>query len=330
MKENSNLHRRYAIAFYMLALALIMGTMSVLAWFQANKNSRMNDFDMEAIDLPFELKTMGTVAPNSSLLEEFGYVDGKAITGGASTEEKGDIKWLLAADDNMAGDGLRPGTEGSLAFIIDPVEKDATKNLVVTYTLQLTAYKLKDEKKAAIIEAQEAILEGNTEVQIPTITMDDLIELSGVTTDPNYTKAIDYIKGHILFFKNADYTGRFQLGETQTVTFNASAEKNMPIHWIWPDTIGDMVQPGEICFGSENTSLVTYIQNNPDKFFQMNDLDSDMLVGTTLKSTVLGSELTDYYPILNLAYNDADQVIGVNVQYILIELIVDGKMVDAN
>lgn len=330
MNDKKFSRQKFIIAFYMLALTMILITASAVAWFQVNKDSKVNDFEMDSIDLPFELKTLGTVSPNGTLLTELGYEDGTTITGGASTEEKGDIKWLLASNDTMAGDGLRPGTQGSLAFVIDPINKDASKNLVVTYSLELTVYRLSDEKKLAIAEANDRILNGETNVTMPTITMDDLIELSDVSSDANYTKAIDYIKGHILFFKNNDNTGRFQLGETQEVNFNASVEQTIPIHWVWPDTIGDMVQPDGVCTGSERTSLVSYIQNNPEMVFEMADLDADMMENSKLKATVLGTDFTSYSPVLNLAYNDADQVIGVNVQYILIELIVDGKVVDAN
>lgn len=330
MNQNRKISKRMAMAFYVLALAVIMGTMASIAWFQSNKDNKVNDFEMDSIDLPFELKTMGSVSPNESLLELLGYEDGKAITGGATTEEKGDIKWLLAPDDYMADEGLRPGTSGSLAFIIDPITKDSSKNLVVNYSLELTAYRVSDEKKIAIAEAYDRISAGQTNVTVPEITLDDLVELSDVTSDPDYTKAIDYIKGHILFFKNADNTGRFSLGETQTVTFNSSTEKTIPIHWIWPDTIGDMIRSDEICTGDERTALVSYVQNNPGMVFEVADLEADMMENSKLKASVLGAEFSDYRPILNLAYNEADQVIGLNVEYILIELVVDGRVVDAN
>lgn len=316
----------------MIILVSIMLVFATRSWFTMSREVEGTGANMTASELVFEIKTIGSVSPNGNILESLGYKDGTPVTSGATTTSVGDIKWLLQADDDMAGAGLRPGTNGDLNFVILPVNNDSSKNLSIKYKIELTAYRLSDDMKAQIATETQKKINGQ-EYTMPTVTIDDLVQVSENSSDVNYSKAIDYIKGHMLFFKNADNSGRVYFGETQTVTFNSSENKEIPLHWVWPDTLGNMVLTGNnivnVCTGDEKATLINHIQNNPALYFYSNDLDNDMLENGKLKSSVLGADLTDYYPVLNLAYNDADQEIGVNIQYIMIELIVDGDVVSA-
>ncbi len=323
----------------MCALFSAMILFGSLGWFVSNKNANGNGMSVSISDLPFELKTTGSVVPNNNLIAALGYEDGTATDGGVFSENAGNMKWMLDTSDTMASSGLCPGTQGALNFTIVPKIHDSSQNLTVTYSLNLKAYKLSDAMKEqiALISnkiANNEVDENNQPYTMPTVTLDDLTELSSDSANENYSKALDYIKGHILFFKNADNTGRFVIGETQTVSFNCASDKTVPLHWVWPETLGNMVMTNSsytnVCQGEEKTALISHIQNNPPLFFVMNNLDSDMLDSSNhLNANVLGTDLTDYYPALNLAYNNADQVIGTDAQYILIELAVDGTLSDA-
>ena len=341
MQEKQEMNIKKLSSVKIIAITLLIISVIVFgsfSWFTMSKEVEGSGTQMTASDLPFELKTTGTIAPNHDILEAMGFKDGLSVIGGYSTAGKGDIKWMLEANDTMAGTGLRPGTDGNLNFTIVPLQNDNTKNLSVSYSLNLKAYKLTDSMKEQIALISTKIANGekdenNEPYTLPTITLENLELLSDNPSDANYTKALDYIKGHILFFKNSDNTGRFQVGEPQTITFNCSEEKEIPLHWVWADTLGNMVLTSEnvtnICTGDEKTVLITHIQNNPALYFVTADLDTEMLNNGKLKTNVLGDDLSDYYPTLNLAYNNADQIIGTNVQYIMIELVIDGEIIDA-
>lgn len=317
----------------MMIIVSVILVFATRSWFTMSREVEGTGANMTANDLVFEIKTVGSVSPNNSILGALGYKDGTPITSGATTAGVGEIKWLLQEDDDMAGSGLRPGTSGNLSFTIVPVNNDSSKKLSINYKIEMTAYRLSDYMKERIAEVNYKRMNGEPDYPMPTITIDDLVKLSGNSSDENYSKAIDYIKGHILFFKNSDNTGRVYIGETQTLTFSSTSEREIPLHWIWPDTLGDLVLTSNdvvnICTGDEKAALISNIQNNPGLYFYANDLSDDMIENNKLKSNVLGEDISDYYPILNLAYNDADQEIGVNVQYIMIELIVDGDLVSA-
>ena len=328
-KMRRNAYIKMVAIVGIIVTALAFGS---VAWFTESREVEGSGVQMTSSDLPFEIQTVGSVIPNNGIITALGYKDGKTITGGATTQNVGDIKWMLAPTDTMAGDGLRPGTEGSLHFTIVPSQRNNTKNLQVSYSLKITGYKLSDDMKERIAAENTKKLNGQT-YTMPTVTLSDLIPLSDNPSDANYSKAMNFIKGHILFFKNNDNTGRFITDETQTLTFSSTENKEVPLHWVWPDTLGNMVLTSEsvtnVCTGAEKTALITYIQNNPSLFFDLGDLDSDMLENNKLKAIVLGTDLSDTYPTLNLAYNNSDQAIGIGVQYIMIELVIDGKLVDA-
>ena len=333
-------HKKGILALVKVALFLLFAAVIIvfgsIAWFTMNREAENSNMQMTSSDLPFEIKTTGTVATNSSLLGALGFKDGLAVTGGYSSSGRGDIKWMLSADDTMAASGLSPGTQGALHFTVCPLEYNNAQNLAVTYTLNLKAYKLTAAKKEQIAEisnriANEELDENDQPYTMPTVTLDDMIQLSADPEDENYSKALDYIQGHILVFKNADNTGRIEFGQPQTFVMSCAADQEIPMHWVWPETLGNMVSSGtstpNVCTGAEKTALITHIQEHPALYFPMGNFSADMLdENQHLNSNVLGTDLVDYYPILNLAYNNADQVIGTEAQYIMLELVVDGTL----
>lgn len=330
LEQKSRKKKLVKIGSIMTLISVVM-VFATRSWFTMSREVSGTGANMTSNELVFELKTIGTTVPNSNIIESLGYKNGTPVTSGSTTTNVGDIKWLLQADDDMAGAGLRPGTSGSLNFVIMPVNRDNSKNLSVNYKIELSAYRLSDDMKAQIAaETQKKNL--GQPYSMPTVTVNDLIKIS-TDSDARLVNAVEYLKGHMLLFKNEDNTGRIQFGEVQTISFNSLEDKEIPLHWIWPETLGDMVLTGDnivnICTGDEKNALTQHIQNNPNLYFYLNDLNNDMLENGKLKTNVLGDDLSDYYPTLNLAYNDADQEIGVNIQYIMIELIVDGDIVSA-
>lgn len=328
MKRNALI--KIGIIGLFTVIVLIFGS---IAWFTMNREVEGGSVQMASNDLPFEIKTSGSVVPNDDIISSMGYNDGTPVTGGTTSENAGDIKWMLETDDIMAGSGLRPGTSGSLYFTIVPKQRDESKNLEVSYSLTVKGYRLTDEMRELIAAENAKKLNGEP-YNIPEVALSDLILLSDDTGSENYSKALDYIKGHIMFFSDSGNTGRFTIEETKTLTFSSESDKEVPLHWVWADTLGNLVlnDPSitSVCTGDEKTALVTFIQESPSLFFDLSYLDDDMLdEDNKLISTVLGAEISDYYPVLNLAYNEADQCIGVDVQYIMIELVIDGRIVDA-
>lgn len=132
-----------------VSIVLVFATRS---WFTMSREVEGTGANMTANDLVFEIKTVGSVSPNGNILESLGYKDGTPITSGATSANVGDIKWLLQADDDMADAGLRPGTNGNLNFVIQPVNNDSSKNLSINYKIELTAYRLSDDMKAQIAD----------------------------------------------------------------------------------------------------------------------------------------------------------------------------------
>ena len=305
----------------LLIFSVIMLIIVTIAWFAMNRGATGSGMEVSVADLPFVLKTTGSVAPNEDLIEELGYVDGTEVVGGRTTAGAGQIKWLLQPDDDMVDWGLSPNTSGDLSFTIVPNELDNTKTLNVSYTIQVRAFRLTDEKKAEIAYAIEH------DLPEPAVTADDLIEL----TEANDGSTLNYINGHIFFFSDADNINRVRSGEPQTITANAGSEITVPLHWRWPETLGNLIIPGpdNVCTGDAMDELIDDVQDNPENYFVIENLDSDMyemVEGEPRITDEVMSDLSSNYLVMSMAYDSADQMIGVNVQYIMIELEATGAI----
>ena len=324
--NNKDKRRRNRVkTIILLIFSLILLIIVTIAWFAMNTGTTATGMDVSVKGVPFELKTTGTIAPNDDLIEALGYADGTEVVDGSTTAESGMIKWLLQSNDYMVS-GISPSTSGSLPFTIVPNEIDSTKTITVNYHINVRAFRLTDAKKTEIANAKA---QGLPE---PTVSVTDLIPLSASV--PADKAVLDYIDGHLFFFADAGNTERVRSGETHTVSFTADDEEEVPLHWIWPETIGNLilVRAGipNVCTGEAMQDLIDDIQNNPKSYLVLEDLDDDMyeLVEgqPVINTNVLHADVNEYYPILSMAYDSADQMIGVNVQYIMVELEATGTV----
>lgn len=156
--------------------------------------------------------------------------------------------------------------------------------------------------------------------------------------------ALKYLNGHILFFKNRDsstgyYSSFIEPGVTfsETMTFtqaevDAQIEKPITFYWVWPNTFGqfllDSNNPNlhDIALFSTAQSAVAgvkpraqllnyiYANNNFQYFFLSNNanLSSSAAVQSCIEGA-MGSSPDNLIALSN-GYNNADQIIGENVQ----------------
>lgn len=188
-------------------------------------------------------------------------------------------------------------------------------------------------------------------------TLDDARkELSNATEDSvNCPKAARYLNGHILFFENWDSTTKYyskfipDTGFERTYTFTANdvagtmsdsrkEELTVTIYWIWPNTFGQIVLDNgnknlstkdPAMFSSTTTAvngktprqeLTDYISSHGSYFFESTNTN---LNESNLANTIntLSTTPDNIIPLSN-GYNNADQIIGENVQVLLAEITV--------
>ena len=301
----------------LIAVTIIIGSLS---WFTMNTQVESSGMNIKTATLPFDIQSSGA-APDE-YVRLFGLADSEYSSGtrqgNTNTYRTGtydQIWWRLDADDATSySTGFRPGASGELTFEIVPKDENALK---VNCKFNLRTF-ISSEN------AQTNVTESITEI---TATNGTDIQKS----------ARNYINGHILFFehKTVDssdheiYSGFIGVdGVDITVPAGGNA-KSVTLYWKWVNTFDQIFLKTTDSFydypliANNNTTdradLIDYIQSNPTKLF------SDISAGNTTAVQNIDYD-TDHansalLSALNDGYNAADQVIGVNLRYFLIEMV---------
>ena len=154
-------------------------------------------------------------------------------------------------------------------------------------------------------------------------------------------KALEYIKGHMLFFKNYSngyYSGFLGNAENQiafkdclpdgTNNVTAGQKYQVTIYWKWANTLEQAVSYSDSpllnseaeTFASDQTAILAYLADySHHKVFE--DVADSVI--TTNIGKLQNNDTTDDRAALTALtdkYNNADEVIGNNLYYILIEM----------
>lgn len=315
------------LVLLMILIALIIVFASI-AWFAMNKAVSADTMAIEAAESPFELKTTGT---EQGLYDEFlDEVTSDAYAEASTTAGHQGIKWQLTKDTsemhnvyNGTGEpdmtsitrrdsdqyGLKPGDHGTLKFtIVSKTDAD----LSVVLTLKNTGYKA-------------TFNNDNTK------TYDPLVEL----TDTVIKK---FISSHILFFYKGSDNKKHLLtseGFTEVVTSSdTNGEKEVTLYWAWTATLKEILNAD--IDGLDDTDAAKevrrYFFEHPEDFLKpigTEDFDDITVVhddDAAAEDAAIADVISDYsmlgreYTQYSSKYNDADQAIGDNANYLLVEL----------
>lgn len=284
-------------------LAFILIAVS-LAWFTIDKALDLDSFGMKSVDSPFELKTVGSAEElQANILDSNDYSkvsDDSNIT----SDENNKIYWLLDDESGMKK-GINPGSHGKLTFYVVPKQSG---ELEIKFKLGITGYA---EKKSSDSVSYEKL---------------------------NDEAVTSFLNGHIMFFENYDADTHtysdFLHDETFTRTFTdckVDVPQEVNIYWVWPNTLGQILMKStdenlsekNVLFddnSKERSVFADYIKDNIGLFLSGDKANTDenkkaieqIINGEKYSTTRLSS--------LSSMYNDADEIIGTQVQYLLVEL----------
>ena len=309
------------LVLLMILIALIIVFASI-AWFALNKTVGANTMAVSPADSPFELETVGYA--NDDYIDLFDMADSEyeegaqqGSTNAYRTGSAQQIIWRLDSDDDTSyTEGFRPGASGSLTFKVVP---KGTESVTVNCKFNIRAFV------------------GNYD-EI-TGELDSMDEVTSATTDNDQKAAYDYINGHILFFKNKttvsgnDVYSGYIGADGLNVTATGGNAQTVTVYWKWVNTFDQMVlkstdnyndfpliaDSGEAA-QQDRDALIAYIKANYPKIFSgLSSEDQASIASITynnLKNSALLSTLCD-------TYNAADQIIGVNLDYFMLELTAD-------
>lgn len=300
-------------------LTLILLIFSSLSWFTMNTQVDSSGMNIKTATLPFDIQSSG--AATDEYVRLFGLADREYSSGtkqgNTNTYRTGTydaIWWRLDENDSTSySTGFRPGASGQLNFEIVPKNENALK---VNCKFNLRTF-ISSEN------AQTNVTESITEIT----------DASGTEIQKNARK---YINGHILFFeqKNVDNKGHeiysgFIGADGIDITVPAGGNaKSVTLYWKWVNTFDQIFLKTTDSYydypliEDDNTDdredLVDFIQKNPSKLFSGISAANT----TAVQSIDYASDhaKSSFLSALNDGYNAADQIIGVNLRYFLIEM----------
>ncbi len=263
------------------------------------------------------------------------------------------IVWRLDSDDltendSIIIDGLKPNSCGTLSFDIIP---KINGDLAVDIKLNIRGF-------TAVYPTQEEIEDEDDPQDPDTIKALNEVSNSSSTDEKN---AVKYINGHILYFTDKTsvndkniYSGYIEnnIYHWQKSDVIEGRAEPVKIHWIWVNTVDQIIlkstdaKSNPIIGDSETENdqadkdrkaLLSYIKRQNTSIFDSIDLydeynDSNALTydfsaklddfsyDNYKKDEKLRNKMTD-------SYNAADQIIGTNLNYVLIDMkVIESQM----
>ena len=325
-----------------------------IAWFTMNKDVGMSGMGVKTAPAPFELEVRGTDIENegdfSKATDDYDDgVDLGTLDAYQTSGQHDKIIWRktgTSTDDGHYFEGLSPNSHGKLTFWVVP---NSTGALDIEFTFKVRGF-IGTYTPAATDGADPTLNELFEVTESMEVTVENGLKDSADLARKK--EALGYIQSHILFFSDFDgtnYSGFLGTGRSirfgdcinpSAVTkakYNAGNAVNVTvgqkyqvvIYWKWANTLEQMIFDSNSpyrdnpLFAASNTTdrnaVYTYLKDttNNSVFSGVSNIES-------LLTTIQGG--TDYntaLATLTNAYNNADQIIGNNLDYILIEMIAE-------
>ena len=304
----------------MLVLVALVLIFTTIAWFSMNRTVSTSGMSVSTSTLPFELASSGS-APQEYLrlfgLSDSEYGEGTQVnnTNEYRTGVEDKLIWRLESDNSDSYEvGFQPGDGGVLSFDIIPKTES---EINVKCIFNVRAFVGHDK---------------------PNGTKDDpspytITEITTENGEAAEKEALKYINGHIVFFGTWDPTTKIYsdyIGtDGFTVKVPANAErKTVIVYWKWVNTIDQIIlkttdSPNDTPLVADDNNddrneLIKYVKNNSNSLFSGLSTENQTLVsGLTYENAEANTSLMS---ALNEGYNAADQKIGINLNYFLLEL----------
>lgn len=313
------------LVLLMTLIALIIVFASI-AWFTMNRETGTSGMGVQVAAIPFELTSTGTVTQNYLALFEFAddtYGEGAPVAGGTneySTKGSSKLIWRLDAgnDGSSYTDGFRPGASGSLTFKIVPnVDEEMYVDCKFGVRTFVATYDENDEDE----------IESLDEVNLTTGTDDQ-------------KAAFRYLNGHILFFENGSVSGNVETytgfigadGLKVHIPANTPAGQTVTVYWKWVNTIDQLFLKSTDSYqdyplfadanSDDRKDAIDYINEKYDDIFaEMTNTTSAVFEADGISySYVTAFANASFLSAILDNYNTADQIIGQNVDYFLLEM----------
>lgn len=329
-------------------LALIVIIFGTISWFAMNRDVGTSGMGIKTQGLLF------TIQPVSSPYV-VGIYDDSAKTGtyvrnsllSKASKDSGVLTWTITNDTattdpdtnntiinkgkNIGNGpaegydgGISPGSSGELQFIISP-----SKSVDAKYTFSLYAY--------SVDYGEDGEEDRST------------IALIGENASADRTLAKNLLNGHILLFEDYDsttgqYSGLISTDDFQRIMSETyTQETTESVYWVWAETLAELVLDdtnnahkknlrGKKSLCADQSDIIKLLKNNPSWFL----LDPETPNRTWTEFTSITDDATvvstinNNYSLYSAYYNEADQCIGTNIAYLLLDMTAEGTATPAS
>lgn len=216
--------------------------------------------------------------------------------------------------------GISPGSSGELQFKIIP-----NSPVNAQFSFVLYAYSVDYDNSGNELPNTIAIIDSNS-------------------TPAEKITASNLLNGHILLFKNYNtttnkYSGLISTRNdlTRLMTGTYSSETTVSVYWVWPETLSELVLDdtndnhkrnlrGKNSLCSNQSETIELLKSHPDWFLLDPETENKTwteFTSSTANATVVNT-INNNYTLYSSYYNEADQCIGTNVAYLMLDMTADG------
>ena len=214
--------------------------------------------------------------------------------------------------------GISPGSSGELQFKIVP-----SQSVDADFTFRFYAYSVEYDDNGVEVKSTIALIDDNSNAE--------------------RKLAKNLLNGHILLFKNYNattkkYSGLISSDDFQRIMSGTyTTETTVSVHWVWPETLAEIILDdtnnahkknlkGKKSLCSDQSEVIKLFKNNPS-WFLLDPEDPDKtwtdFTASTYDADVV-SAVNNNYTLYSSFYNEADQCIGTNVAYLLLDMNAEG------
>ena len=339
LKEKSRKRKKSLIKLgAMTLLSVIIFIFTTIAWFTMSREVESGSmaiktsnelFSIQAMPSPYIVGIYDDSTQNT-------YVRDRLLSGASKTSDV--ITWTITEDvaetdpdtgkttiikgknigngpaEDQSG-GISPGSSGELHFIISPTDPVNAQFAYFMYGYSVEYNSDGDEDKSTI-----ALIDDNASSE--------------------RVIARDLINGHILLFKNYDpethkYSGLISSDDefNRIMTEVYTSETTVSVYWVWVETLAELVLDdsndahkrnlrGKKSLCSDQSETIEFLKNNPSWFLL--DPENPNKTWTEFTSETIDTDvvttINNNYNFYSSCYNEADQCIGTNVAYLLLDM----------
>lgn len=307
-QELKSFWKRFAVSGLFVIAAVII-VFACLAWFAANNRVQAKTSSLSAKADRFTLVAEGEGEEGAHV----GYYerDGQKVELDGLTLSD---SMVVTSDSNLNNDtkgSLYPGARGSITFTITP---------------------LVNGLKEVTVKLSRVLKMGDKVVDSKTVAKSD----AGLSDDQ--TSAWYLTQGHLLFFLGCTtdgyYTNRVA-GDTITIPEESFKDENgdkqaveITLYWVWPEYIQNFILVGNANYyknlfasvgeneNSDYRSMQAFINANKSMFYYGASDGVETSSAPSLEQNMSSGDIAT----CGALYNNADELIGKNVQYVQLRL----------